>query len=89
MTVVSESSEKPKVVVKYDVIHRTPGRDGTCLDQELTLSKSPHEKEWLAELHVTECKGENPEEALKKMVSWLRRLADGLESREPSTFIPL
>ena len=74
-------------VAKYTVRHSTPGREGTTLDSPLTLCVTPG-KVW-CDIEVKECIGVNPDEALDRMVVWLRRLADGLEDRKPSTPLPL
>lgn len=70
-----------------DLTHHTPGREGTVLKQQLTLTATRGRS--VCELIVDECEGATPDEAMDRMVLWLRRLADGLEQRSPSLALPL
>ena len=74
-------------VAKYNLTHSTPGPDGTVLSQPLKLSKLG--ANWSVELLVENCEAASPDEALARMVVWLRRLADGLENRGTSVALPL
>lgn len=74
-------------VAQYKVRHSTPGRDGTTLTAPLKLAVRA-DKCWCT-LETDECEAATPDEALDRMAAWLRRLADGIEQRKPSTSIPL
>lgn len=67
----------------YTVTHSTPGREGTTLTAYLTLCIR-QDKSW-CELKVEDCEGTNQKEALDRMSSWLRRLADGIDQRRELT----
>ena len=75
------------VELKYTAMHSTGGRDGTTLDQPLTLVLDG--KECTCSMEISDCKGATPDEALHRMAGWLRRLADGIEKRGASVPIPL
>lgn len=79
---------RSELTAKFNVIHSTPGRDGTCLEEPLTLTIQPGGST-LCTLHIDDCKGGTPDEALARMSMWLRRLADGIEQRGTSVLIPL
>lgn len=70
----------------YIVEHTTPGRDGTVLSANLRLFLHG-DKSW-CEIKVEDCQAENQKDALDKMATWLRRLADGIEQRK-ETWIPI
>ena len=70
----------------YSVTHSTPGRDGTTLAAGLRLCIRP-DKSW-CEMRIDDCDGATQKEALDRMSTWLRRLADGIEERK-ETSIPL
>lgn len=70
----------------YQVSCWTPGPEGTCLKQELQLFIRP-DKSWCT-MKIDECEGATHGAALDRMVTWLRRLADGIEKRTETT-IPL
>lgn len=74
--------------VEYALTHSTPGREGTCLEQPLVLTIRPG-GHTLCTLHIDDCTGGTINEALDRMSTWLRRLADGIENRGTSVQIPL
>lgn len=72
---------------KYSLTHSTPGREGTVLEQSLTL-RITADRCW-CEVEVTGCDGPTTDVALDKMAAWLRRLADGLQTRGASLSLPV
>jgi hypothetical protein len=70
----------------YSVEHATPGRDGTCLKEHLTLFIGPTSS--LCAMEITNCEGATHKEALDRMATWLRRLADGIDQRK-EVLIPM
>jgi hypothetical protein len=75
------------MTVVYEVQHWTPGADGTCLSQDMTLTVSPVKT--TAVLNVSDCDAKTPDEALKRMSVWLRRLADGIDEHKDSINLPI
>jgi hypothetical protein len=68
------------MLFQYSVEHSTPGRDGTTLKSDLSLFVKDGGASW-CEMTIKECGGFDQKYALTKMSSWLRRLADGIDSR--------
>jgi hypothetical protein len=72
----------------YNLTHSTPGREGTTLTEELILDIYPS-RPVIASISIGKCPGFTTEEALIRLSSWLRRLADSLDQRGPSIHLPL
>lgn len=70
----------------YEISHSTPGRDGTTLTAELVLGIGPERS--CCKIDIPECDAPTHGDALGRMASWLRRLADGIEQRKEVS-IPL
>lgn len=85
MTLDSITREPAGLVAKYEVSHSTPGRDGTTLTASCTIMIRG---KCYASLAIDSADGKTPDEALDKMATWLRRLADGIEQRT-HTMLPL
>lgn len=66
--------------LEYVVSHATPGREGTTLTAYLRLYIRA-DKSW-CEMKVEDCEGVDQKEALDRMATWLRRLAEGIEQRK-------
>jgi hypothetical protein len=86
MTLVNFESLAGGCRLDYLVKHSTPGREGTTLEARLALYIRP-DTSW-CEMKIEDCEGPSHTEALDKMASWLRRLADGIEQRK-ETPIPM
>lgn len=69
-------NEHENLVATYHVQHTIPGREGTTLTVKAHVSE--HGGAWRAWLEVDDCEGGDPESALKKLASWLRRSAAGI-----------
>jgi hypothetical protein len=82
-----ESRAGHLLAAKYSLAHSTPGRDGTVLEQTLSLQILPGET--TAYLTIPDCKATTPDEALTRLATWLRRLADGIDQRSTSISLPL
>ncbi len=70
----------------YDASHSTPGRAGTCL--ELDISISQHQrmgKTWAEVTLRPELNTLDAGEALDKLADWAERLAIALRNRGPVT----
>lgn len=65
---------------QYKLIHRTPGADGTTLEEYLGLESRDGGFE--AMLDLTGCKADTADAALEKMSTWLKRLAKVIDDRK-------
>jgi hypothetical protein len=74
--------------LSYIVTHHTPGPSGTMLELPVVVRLEPGMPFSLS-MDIKDCKGASPDEALDKLVLWLRRAAEAIESRPPSVAIPL
>ncbi len=86
LTLQNIKTDTVGVVASYEISHSTPGREGTVLTAPLTLSIG-RDKTWCA-LAVNDCAAATPDEAITKLATWLRRLADGLEKRAGTVQLP-
>lgn len=77
----------PAIEASYELTHSTPSREGTTLAEPLTLYI--RRDQTVVSLQINDCQAATPDEALTKLQSWLRRLADGLEQRGPSVQMPV
>lgn len=74
----------------YEIQHWTPGASGTCLSQHISLDILPIGT--TASIIIdreSNCQAATPEDALKRMSAWLRRLADGIDEHKTSINLPL
>jgi hypothetical protein len=67
----------------YTVKHSTPGGHGTTLSADLVLTLDPRTgTQTSCRIEIADCEGDNPQESLERMSSWLRRLADGIDDHQ-------
>lgn len=69
--------------LEYEIEHQTIGRDGTTLKESLVMESD--DIKTTLKLNISDCSAPTQKEALDKLASWLRRLADGLENRKQTT----
>lgn len=86
LKLISVESTEAGLIARYNLTHSTPGREGTTLEEPLTICIRP-DKTW-CELTIRECSAANPDEALERLALWLRRLADGIDKRSGALILP-
>lgn len=70
-----------------NVEHWQPGLNGTVLTQPLVLTIEKGST--TCEMILTDCAGKTPDESLNRMATWLRCMAEAIETRGESISLAL